>query len=139
MCLLVEKNAALASATMAQAVGLVGQVRSTEDRVRFAMDSVATFRRLQRHAGATPNWREVGSLRIALSDARAEEFGRVRPCAPPTRWSAGCSMALPRRRAGRAGLTGYWQGIQRHRVGAVLRRRVDGNLCAIRPAFRQAG
>jgi glycine/D-amino acid oxidase-like deaminating enzyme len=72
--LLVEKNAALASATTAQAAGLVGQVRSSEDRVRLAMDSVATFRRLQRHDGATPTWREVGSLRIALSDARAEEF-----------------------------------------------------------------
>jgi glycine/D-amino acid oxidase-like deaminating enzyme len=72
--LLVEKNAALASATTAQAAGLVGQVRSSEDRVRLAMDSVATFRRLQRHSGATPSWREVGSLRIALTDARAEEF-----------------------------------------------------------------
>jgi glycine/D-amino acid oxidase-like deaminating enzyme len=72
--LLVEKNAALASATTAQAAGLVGQVRTSEDRVRLAMDSVATFRRLQQHAGATPSWREVGSLRIALSDARAAEF-----------------------------------------------------------------
>lgn len=72
--LLVEKNTALAAATTAQAAGLVGQVRSSEDRVRLAMDSVATFRRLQRHVGATPNWREVGSLRIALSDARADEF-----------------------------------------------------------------
>jgi glycine/D-amino acid oxidase-like deaminating enzyme len=72
--LLVEKNTALAAATTAQAAGLVGQVRSSEDRVRLAVDSVATFRRLQQHAGATPNWREVGSLRIALSDARADEF-----------------------------------------------------------------
>src|SRR5918996_1103263 len=72
--LLLEKNAALASATTAQAAGLVGQVRSTEDRVRLAMDSVATFRRLQRHSGAAPNWREVGSLRIALTEARVEEF-----------------------------------------------------------------
>ncbi|MGH8722646.1 MAG: NAD(P)/FAD-dependent oxidoreductase, partial [Burkholderiales bacterium] len=75
--LLLEKNAALASATTAQAAGLVGQVRSSADRVRLAMDSVATFRRLQRHGGATPNWREVGSLRIALTDARAEEFGEL--------------------------------------------------------------
>jgi glycine/D-amino acid oxidase-like deaminating enzyme len=72
--LLLEKNAALASATTAQVAGLVGQVRSSADRVRLAMDSVATFRRLQRHDGATPNWREVGSLRIALTDARADEF-----------------------------------------------------------------
>jgi glycine/D-amino acid oxidase-like deaminating enzyme len=52
----------------------VGQVRSAEDRVRLAMDSVATFSRLQRHDGATPSWRQVGSLRIALTDARADEF-----------------------------------------------------------------
>jgi glycine/D-amino acid oxidase-like deaminating enzyme len=75
--LLVEKNAALASATTAQAAGLVGQVRSAEDRVRLAMDSVATVSRLQRHEGATPSWRQVGSLRIALSDARADEFRRL--------------------------------------------------------------
>jgi glycine/D-amino acid oxidase-like deaminating enzyme len=73
--LLVEKNPALASATTAQAAGLVGQVRSAEDRIRLAMDSVATFSRLQQHDGATPNWRQVGSLRIALTDARADEFG----------------------------------------------------------------
>jgi glycine/D-amino acid oxidase-like deaminating enzyme len=72
--LLLEKNAALASATTAQAAGLVGQVRSAEDRVRLAMDSVATFAKLQTHDGATPNWRQVGSLRIALTDARAREF-----------------------------------------------------------------
>ena len=45
------------------------------------MDSVATFSRLQQQGGATPNWRQVGSLRIALSDARVEEFGRLK--APP--------------------------------------------------------
>jgi glycine/D-amino acid oxidase-like deaminating enzyme len=72
--LLLEKNAALASATTAQAAGLVGQVRSSADRVRLAMDSVATFRRLQQSGGAVPNWREVGSLRLALTDQRAEEF-----------------------------------------------------------------
>ena len=76
--LLIEKEPALASVTTAQAAGLVGQVRSTVDRVRLAMDSVATFRRLERDFDdAVPNWREVGSLRIALTDARVEEFGRL--------------------------------------------------------------
>ena len=87
--LLLEKNPALASATTAQAAGLVGQVRSSADRVRLAMDSVATFSRLQQQGGATPNWRQVGSLRIALSDARVEEFGRLArpPAAPGSRSS----------------------------------------------------
>jgi sarcosine dehydrogenase len=75
--LLLEKNQALAAAMTAQAAGLVGQVRSSPDRVRLAMDSVATFARLQRHAGATPGWRQVGSLRVALTDARVAEFQRL--------------------------------------------------------------
>jgi glycine/D-amino acid oxidase-like deaminating enzyme len=76
--LLIEKEPALASVTTAQAAGLVGQVRSSIDRVRLAMDSVATYRHLQRDPhGAVPNWREVGSLRIALTDARVEEFERL--------------------------------------------------------------
>jgi glycine/D-amino acid oxidase-like deaminating enzyme len=75
--LLIEKEPALASVTTAQAAGLVGQVRSSPDRVRLAMDSVATFAGLERGPGPTPSWRQVGSLRIALTDARVEEFRRV--------------------------------------------------------------
>jgi glycine/D-amino acid oxidase-like deaminating enzyme len=75
--LLIEKEAALASVTTAQAAGLVGQVRSSVDRVRLAVDSVATFRALQEGPEPRPAWREVGSLRIALADARVEEFERL--------------------------------------------------------------
>lgn len=74
---LIEREDALASVTTAQAAGLVGQVRASADRVRLAMASVATFRRLQQTAEANPNWREVGSLRIALSEARVAEFRRL--------------------------------------------------------------
>jgi len=77
--LLIEKEPALASVTTAQAAGLVGQVRSSIDRVRLAMDSVATFRALQEGPEPRPAWREVGSLRIALADARAREFERLIP------------------------------------------------------------
>jgi glycine/D-amino acid oxidase-like deaminating enzyme len=72
--LLIEKEPALASVTTAQAAGLVGQVRSSPNRVRLAMDSVATFVELERGPGPTPSWRQVGSLRIALTDARVDEF-----------------------------------------------------------------
>ena len=75
--LLIEKEPALASVTTAQAAGLVGQVRSSVDRVRLAMDSVATFAQLERGPGPTPSWRQVGSLRIALTDARVDEFGAL--------------------------------------------------------------
>ena len=75
--LLLEKEAALASVTTAQAAGLVGQVRSSVDRVRLAMWSVETFGALQEEDEASPSWRQVGSLRIAESDDRAEEFRRL--------------------------------------------------------------
>jgi glycine/D-amino acid oxidase-like deaminating enzyme len=75
--LLIEKEPALASVTTAQAAGLVGQVRSSIDRVRLAMDSVATFEALEEGPNPRPAWRRVGSLRIALEDARVEEFERL--------------------------------------------------------------
>jgi glycine/D-amino acid oxidase-like deaminating enzyme len=75
--LLIDKEPALASVTTAQAAGLVGQVRSSIERVRLAMDSVATFEALERGPAPRPAWRRVGSLRIALEDARVEEFERL--------------------------------------------------------------
>jgi glycine/D-amino acid oxidase-like deaminating enzyme len=118
--LLVEKNPALASATTAQAAGLVGQVRSSEDRVRLAMDSVATFTRLQRHGGATPNWRQVGSLRFALTDARVEEFQRL----AATARRAGLEVEL----LDVAAVQGRWPGIATGTVKAVLWCPSDGYL-----------
>ena len=61
--LLLEKESSLAAVTTAQAAGLVGQVRSSVDRVRLAMWSVETFGKLEVHAEAKPSWRPVGSLR----------------------------------------------------------------------------
>jgi len=118
--LLLEKEPALASVTTAQAAGLVGQVRSSVDRVRLAMDSVATFRRLQRHDGATPGWREVGSLRIALTDARVEEFGRLIACAK----QAGLEVALLDHAAAEA----RWPGLVTGAAKAMLWCPSDGYL-----------
>ncbi|HXV22722.1 MAG TPA: FAD-binding oxidoreductase [Alphaproteobacteria bacterium] len=75
--LLIEKEPSLAAATTAQAAGLVGQIRSSIDRVRLAMWSVETFCELERQVEARPSWRQVGSLRIAATRARAEEFRRL--------------------------------------------------------------
>jgi sarcosine dehydrogenase len=75
--LLIEKEPSLAAVTTAQAAGLVGQVRSSIDRVRLAMWSVATFGELERQEEARPSWRQVGSLRIAATAERAEEFRRL--------------------------------------------------------------
>ncbi|MFN2488855.1 MAG: NAD(P)/FAD-dependent oxidoreductase [Actinomycetota bacterium] len=64
----------VAAATTGQAAGLVGQVRASPERTRLAMSSVALYRRLGQDAGHDPEWREVGSLRLALNEPRVEEF-----------------------------------------------------------------
>eukprot|EP00455_Lapot_gusevi_P025557 TRINITY_DN2694_c0_g2_i2.p1 TRINITY_DN2694_c0_g2~~TRINITY_DN2694_c0_g2_i2.p1 ORF type:complete len:447 (-),score=93.17 TRINITY_DN2694_c0_g2_i2:248-1588(-) len=76
--LLLEKESALCSVTSAQAAGLVGQVRPSVDRVKLAMWSVATFSELQKNPEINPNWRQVGSIRIAETDERVEEFKRLK-------------------------------------------------------------
>lgn len=79
--LVIEKESAVAAVTSAQAAGLVGQVRTTLERTQLAMWSVKTFSDLQKDSKAHPTWRQVGSLRVALNDARAEEFNRMKAIA----------------------------------------------------------
>ncbi len=76
--LVIEKEYAPASVTSGQAAGLVGQVRSTVERIRLAMRSVAVFSELQKDPEAGPGWRQVGSLRIALTEDRVAEFRRLK-------------------------------------------------------------
>ena len=79
--LLLEREDEVGLATTSQGAGLCGQVRDSAGRTRLAMHSVATFRELQADPDAKPDWHEVGSLRIALSAQRAEEFGRLKKAA----------------------------------------------------------
>jgi glycine/D-amino acid oxidase-like deaminating enzyme len=72
--LLVEREADVGQVTTSQGAGLCGQARSSIDRVRLAMHSVATFRELQQDTTAPPDWHEVGSIRVALSDGRVDEL-----------------------------------------------------------------
>lgn len=88
--LVLERAEALGLATTSQGAGLCGQARDTVERIHLAMHSVATFRELQRDPDATPDWNEVGSLRIALSEKRAEEFRRLKTAAD----AAGLETAL---------------------------------------------
>ena len=53
----VEREPAVGSVTTAQAAGLVGQVRSSVERVRLAMWSVAEFSRMESDPEARPGWR----------------------------------------------------------------------------------
>src|SRR3954468_6943234 len=76
--LLLERAEDLGAVTTSQGAGLCGQPRDSVERVKLAMHSVATFRELQKDPEVKPDWHEVGSLRIALSDQRAEEFERLK-------------------------------------------------------------
>jgi glycine/D-amino acid oxidase-like deaminating enzyme len=79
--LLLERAEELGEATTAQGAGLCGQARDSAERIKLAMHSVATFRELQKNSEVKPDWHEVGSLRIALSERRAEEFGQLKRAA----------------------------------------------------------
>lgn len=74
--LVLERAEDVGAITTSQGAGLCGQVRDSEERTRLAMHSVEVFRELQRSV-VKPEWREVGSVRVALSDRRAEEFRRL--------------------------------------------------------------
>jgi glycine/D-amino acid oxidase-like deaminating enzyme len=83
--LLLERAADVAQVTTAQGAGLCGQPRSTLDRTLLAMHSVATFRELQRDPKVQPEWHEVGSIRIALTDKRAAELQQLKSVADQAR------------------------------------------------------
>jgi len=87
--LLLERAADVGQVTTAQGAGLCGQPRDSVERIKLAMHSVATFRELQQ-SDVKPDWHEVGSLRIALSGKRAEEFRRLKKAAD----EAGLETAL---------------------------------------------
>src|SRR4051794_37896862 len=64
----------LAGATSSQAAGLVGQVRASAERTLLAMALVKLFSRFEQETGWPVDWRQTGSIRIASTDERAEEF-----------------------------------------------------------------
>jgi glycine/D-amino acid oxidase-like deaminating enzyme len=116
--LLLEREADVAQATTAQGAGLCGQVRSTLERTRLAMHSVATFRELQKDPQVRPGWHEVGSLRIALCDERAQELRQLRTVAE----SAGLETELLDGHAARR----YWPLMDFSEARAVLWCASDG-------------
>ena len=75
--LVLERADELGAVTTSQGAGLCGQVRASTDRVHLARHSVTVFREMQQDPDFKPDWHEVGSLRIALSDRLAEEFKRL--------------------------------------------------------------
>jgi len=76
--LLLERADDVGQVTTSQGAGLCGQARDSVERTKLAMHSVAVFRELQRNGAEKPDWNEVGSLRIALSDAAAANFAALK-------------------------------------------------------------
>lgn len=58
------------------AAGLVGQLRGKRALTRLMQNSVAVFDRLEQETGLAIDWKKVGSLRLAASDARWSEIRR---------------------------------------------------------------
>ena len=69
-------RAELTSGSTFHSAGLVGQLRSSVTLTRMMMYGVDLYRRLAAETGVDPSWREVGSLRLASTNARYEELQR---------------------------------------------------------------
>ncbi len=74
--LLLEKEQLTHGCTW-HAAGLVGQLRSKRNLTRLMQNSVAVFDRLEAETGQDIEWRKVGSLRLASSEARWSEIKRT--------------------------------------------------------------
>lgn len=76
--ILIEKEKNLCSQTSSKAAGLVGQVRNSRERVRLAKMSVEEYSKFEiqgKQLGIQrPSWKPVGSLRVAETFERYEEF-----------------------------------------------------------------
>ncbi len=72
---LVERSE-LTSGSTFHSAGLVGQLRSDVNLTKMIRYSVDLYRKLKDETDYDPNWREVGSLRLASSPARLEELKR---------------------------------------------------------------
>jgi 4-methylaminobutanoate oxidase (formaldehyde-forming) len=60
-----------------RAAGLVGQLRGTHNLTKMIMYSVELYGRLKQETDIDPDWRQVGSLRLASSPLRMEEIRRL--------------------------------------------------------------
>ncbi len=72
---LVER-ADLTSGSTFHSAGLVGQLRGSLSLTKMMMASVDLYRSIGEEVGLETGWREVGSLRLASSEARLEEISR---------------------------------------------------------------
>lgn len=71
---LVLERRELASGNTSQAAGLVGQLRASELMARVIIGVVARLARWEAEHGEDPGFRQVGSLKLALTEARVAEL-----------------------------------------------------------------
>ncbi len=71
-----EKSGLTHGATW-HAAGLIGQLRGKRNLTRMLQYSVELFDRLEAETGQATDWRKVGSLRVASSEARWREIKRT--------------------------------------------------------------
>jgi glycine/D-amino acid oxidase-like deaminating enzyme len=110
--LLVERAQDVAQVTTSQGAGLCGQARDSVERTKLAMHSVAVFRELQKNGAVKPDWNEVGSLRLGLSERAVEDFRTLKQIAD----DSGLETALiDNKEAGR-----LWPLMDFSKVKAVL-------------------
>ena len=69
-------RAELTSGSTFHSAGLVGQLRGSVTLTKMMMYGAELYRRLAAETGVDPSWHEVGSLRLASSQARFEELQR---------------------------------------------------------------
>ncbi len=72
----VLERSELTSGSTFHSAGLVGQLRSDVNLTKLIRYSVELYRKLKLETEYDPNWREVGSLRLASSSERLEELKR---------------------------------------------------------------
>src|SRR5829696_2777415 len=74
--IIVVDRAELTSGSTFHSAGLVGQLRSSVTLTRMMMYGTELYRRLSEETGVDVAWHEVGSLRLASTEARLEELRR---------------------------------------------------------------
>ncbi|MEE8534871.1 MAG: FAD-dependent oxidoreductase, partial [Kiloniellales bacterium] len=70
-----EKSGLTQGATW-HAAGLIGQLRGKRNLTRMLRDSVALYGKLEAETGQATDWKQVGSIRLASSEARWQEIRR---------------------------------------------------------------
>ena len=74
--ILLVDRAELTSGSTFHSAGLVGQLRGSVTLTKMMMYGADLYRRLRDETGVDPSWHEVGSLRLASTQARYEELQR---------------------------------------------------------------